>query len=317
MHYRQSTKTILCILVLFIVLSGLSGCAANNNQKKYNELIQSYEKDENYENNTAAIKKHVQTANAGRDNPDINGQNSAKPASNTIPKPVLDKALKFVLRIANSGKLKGVPILIYHCIDTTVWGDKPMFVSPGNFKAQMKYLKDTGYTTITFRDLKQLSSIRKPVMITFDDGYEDNYTNAYPVLKEYGFTATIFLIVDKLNKPRFLNSQEIKTMQDIIDFQSHTMTHPHLAGLDPAKLEYELSESKKSLEKILDKNVDVIAYPYGNYDSTVIKTVEKYYSFGVTTNYGKFYDTPQDEYSVKRLYVINGMDLDNFIRLFR
>jgi peptidoglycan/xylan/chitin deacetylase (PgdA/CDA1 family) len=301
MQEKRTTKKLICFLVSIFIVTSFSGYAGNTESTKYKELLRSYEKDEDYKNSTNVIKKSVNS---------IHDESSMQSFGNTTN-------AKIEQIITNTGKLSGVPILIYHCVDSTIWGDKPMFVSPDNFAKQMEYLHNQKYEAITFNNLDQINLIKKPVLITFDDGYEDNFTNAYPVLQRYGFKATIFLVADFIDKPNFLKLKEIKKMQDIIDFQSHTMTHPHLAGLDPVKVQFELSESKKSLESSLGKKIDVIAYPYGSYDSSVIDIAKQYYTFGVTTNYGKFVDTPINEYTIKRMYVLNQMNLNKFIKLFK
>ncbi len=300
MKKKTISKKFIYLLVSILVISSFSACMGGKELKEYNKLLKSYEKDRDYKKSTTAIKKIINSNN---------GKRLAHVFNNTT-----GSAFNWI--ISNKGDIKGIPILAYHCVDSSIWGDRPMFVSPDNFDRQMRYLRDQGYETITFRDLSQLHSIKKPVLITFDDGYENNYTNAYPILKKYEFKATIFLVADFIDKPKFLKLEEIRKMRDIIDFQSHTMTHRHLAALDPAKIEFELSESKKRLEYLLGKKIDIIAYPYGSYDSSVLDIAKKYYAYGVTTNYGKFVDVPANEYTIKRMYVLNQMDLDKFIKLF-
>jgi peptidoglycan/xylan/chitin deacetylase (PgdA/CDA1 family) len=213
--------------------------------------------------------------------------------------------------------LKGIPILTYHCIDDNVWGDKPLFVSPGIFDEQMQYLKSQGYTAITFNELNRIDTLKNPILITFDDGYEDNFINAYPILKKYGLKATIFLIENKIGKPKHLTLKQIKQMHDIIDFQSHTMTHPHLAKLSSAKINYELSESKKKLEYLLKKKINVIAYPYGSYDERVIKLAKKYYTYGLTVHFGRFSKSLSDDFQIKRISIANQTHFSEFKKLFK
>ena len=300
------TRSIATILFAFFLLAvALPKYSDVKNEKKYNDLLKSYEKDPDYENKTEVLGKNV-------------GDSNSKEAAAVFEKSnaALGSAAQNLV-IANGGPLKSIPILIYHCIDASVWGDRPMFVTPDNFERQMRNLKEKEYTAITFHARDREDSIKNPVLITFDDGYENNYTYAYPILKRYGFKATIFLIVNAIDKPRFLQQSQIKEMAGLVDFESHTLTHPHLAGLAPDKLEMELSGSKKTLESLLSKKVDVIAYPYGSFDKNVIQAARKYYAFGVTTNYGKFIATTNNEYTVRRMYVVNGMNLDKFIHLFR
>ena len=158
-----------------------------------------------------------------------------------------------------------VPVLYYHLIDDNLYSPfHSMFVSPPDFANQMKYLKTAGYTVIPLAQIENAGEYSKPVIITFDDGYEDNYTNAYPILKEYNFPATVFLISGFIGKPGYLNNNEILQMQDLVSFQDHTVTHRSLATLSAAEQEYELSASKQAIETLTGQNVFAVAYPNGS-----------------------------------------------------
>jgi len=221
----------------------------------------------------------------------------------------------FFNKNTNHPLFKSIPVLMYHCIDNDVWGTPGLFVAPSEFQKQMAYLKGNGYTTITFRDLDHISQIPKPIIVTFDDGYKDNYTYAYPILKKYNMKATIFIIVNSLGKTRSLNIDEIREMKGTIDFQSHTMTHAHLGKLRKSRVEYEVAESKRQLEKLTGENIFVIAYPYGSYNSQTIETVKKYYKYGLTVRSGFFIDEPGfDDYQIDRVAVTNRTTLRSFIR---
>ena len=177
----------------------------------------------------------------------------------------------WIKKVATS---KSIPVLSYHSINDKVSGSADMYVSPETFEKQIKEIKTRGYTPITFNDIRNVETIDKPIIITFDDGYEDNYSNAYPILKKYGVRATIFLVANYIGKPNYLSISQITKMQDIIDFQSHTLSHHRLTEMDFKKMEYELSQSKQRLEALLGKDINVIAYPYGDYDKkTMIKVL--------------------------------------------
>ncbi len=205
----------------------------------------------------------------------------------------------------------GVTIIYYHAINDIVSGIEELFVTPAAFESQIQYLKDNGYTAITFDELNNAQNIKNPVIITFDDGYEDNYTNAYPILKKYGFKATIFICSSVIDQPAYLKTPQIQEMSDIISFQSHTLTHPNLNKLKPEELDKELSESKAFLEGLTQKTVNVLAYPTGYYNSKVISIVSKYYKFAVTTERG-FYYKGDNSYTIKRIYVPRQLTLQGF-----
>jgi Predicted xylanase/chitin deacetylase len=304
MQYQKKIKylcSILCIIWVILIFSACSDNSTDKNEaKEYRDIINSYNNDKEYKKNSEALNQNTLTKDLLK--PAVADKNSIKSKLNWS--------------LSNSGNLKGIPIAAYHCIDDNVWGLKYLFVSPTSFEEQMKFLKRRGYTAITFEDINRINTIKKPFMITFDDGYEDNFTNAYPILKKYGFKATIFMITNAINKPKFLTEQEIRQMQDIIDFQSHTVTHAHLAKLDSAKIEYELSESKNILEKLLNKKVNAIAYPFGSYNNTVIDIAKKYYTYGLTTHFGKFYEDAANEYQIKRMSILNQTNFPQFVNLF-
>ncbi|MDY5716191.1 MAG: polysaccharide deacetylase family protein [Selenomonas sp.] len=130
----------------------------------------------------------------------------------------------------------------------------------------------------------------KPVINTFDDGYIDNYRNAYPVLEKYNLKATIFLISDYVSTyPNYLTWADVAEMQEsgIIDFESHTLSHAELDKITSAEAWQQLSGSKKALEWHLNKPINFIAYPCGSYDEELERLTKKAgYRAAFTVNYG-------------------------------
>jgi len=177
---------------------------------------------------------------------------------------------------------RGAVVLIYHSI-----GDNKEFftVYASEFEKQMKYLADNNYRVISASTMAGLLGrgqevSPKTVVITFDDGYEDNYTNAFPVLKKYGFLASIFLTTGSLAGTRTtskgtvistLHWPQIKEMADsgLIEFFPHTHTHPKLNLLSDDKVLNEVHVSKEIMEKELNKKMDIFAYPYGKSNQKV------------------------------------------------
>ena len=208
---------------------------------------------------------------------------------------------------------RGIPVLMYHAVGDDTFGDQELFIRPSEFYKQMKYLADNGYTPITFEDAGDYYKYKKPVMITFDDGYRDVYFNAYPVLKKFNFKATNFLITGSINDAAFLTTKQIKEMSDITSFQSHTVTHPELDKLNPVAIEKECSESKHAIEGITGKPVFVLAYPHGTYNKNVIDIASKYYKYCVTTKKG-LYEESDDVHAIDRIYVVRTETLQDFIK---
>ncbi|MFA5363307.1 MAG: polysaccharide deacetylase family protein, partial [Candidatus Omnitrophota bacterium] len=163
-----------------------------------------------------------------------------------------------------------VPILMYHRFG---YQKNSLSVTPENFERQLVYLKNNGYRVISLDALVQgigqnKKFGRKTAVITVDDGWEDNYTCAYPVLKKFGFPVTIFLAVDLIGKkPEFLTWEQVKTMQkDKIGFGCHTKNHIYLPSVkEPDRLWDEIGGCKDVLQKELGVPVDWYCYPTGGF----------------------------------------------------
>jgi peptidoglycan/xylan/chitin deacetylase (PgdA/CDA1 family) len=208
-------------------------------------------------------------------------------------------------------KEKNIPILYYHAVSDDIFGIEELFVSPASFAEQMKYLKDNQYSVITFDQLPEIDKYEKPVIITFDDGYENNYTKAYPILKKYGFPAVIFLTTDYMDKNNYLKKWQIEEMKTLIAFESHTISHPDLTSLSPEALTYELTESNKIIKQLTGRDSIAFAYPFGYYNQTVIDAVKKHYTYAVTITSGLF--QPQENaYTIKRVYIPRNTSIQNF-----
>ncbi len=183
---------------------------------------------------------------------------------------------------------KTISTLMYHQIQAiTPEEDTFRLVPPEVFDAQMKYLYDHGFTTVTLDDVltgvdKAEKTHGRRIVITFDDGYFDNYTNAFPILQKYGFSATIFLVTDFLGK-RFgrvqtkylMDWSHVREMSKYgISFQSHTCTHPNLTKLSNEGVLKELLECREKIEDALGIGVRHLAYPGGKYDKRVMQLTE-------------------------------------------
>ncbi len=179
----------------------------------------------------------------------------------------------------------GLRVLCYHKIGTPPKGSKlkELWVSPEKFRAQVKYLLDHGYTTILFSDLLKAHKggaplPEKAVLITFDDGYENNYLHAWPILKELGAKGNIYVVFNTIGKVNSWHNPasepwvnmatlaQLKEMQDsgVIEYGSHTMNHPHLSALKPDDAAWEIAESKRQLEALFGREMSAFAYPYGD-----------------------------------------------------
>ncbi len=209
-----------------------------------------------------------------------------------------------------------VPTLMYHAISDDCWGIPSLFVSPAEFENQLNYLKENGYTPIRFEDLNRADQYEKPILLTFDDGYENNYTELFPILKKFHCKVTIFLIMDNIGEKNYLTEEQIREMAEsgLVSFQSHTMSHPYLTNLNAEKLQYELLQSKKELAKLLGKEPFVLCYPTGRYSATVTAAVGEHYQYGVLMS-GKTYVTGENPLLIFRKYIARDTDLKSFINM--
>lgn len=203
-----------------------------------------------------------------------------------------------------------VPILTYHAIGNEKGN---LFVTFESFSKQMEYIKRNGYEVITLDELvKNIQSKkrfkRNEVVITFDDGYQDNYKYAYPVLKKFSFPATIFLITDSIgNGKSFLNWDEVRIMsKNGISFGGHTKIHFYLGIVKDYKIAQEqIVGSKEAIEQEIHVPVDYFCYPSGGFNERVKEIVkEAGYKGACTTNRG-FVDFNSDVYELKRIKVTN------------
>lgn len=224
-----------------------------------------------------------------------------------------------------------IPILMYHRIVTHPQeaGKHGIYVTQKQFEQHMKYLKEKGFETITFKEISKVNRLdrkKKYVILTFDDGYEDNYTLLFPILRKYNFKAVIFLVSsldynawdsDKSSEPKLslLKTEQILEMQEYgIEFGSHTKTHPSLPDISLEEAKSEIFESKSLLEKKLGKSVISFAYPYGNLNSNIKQLVkEAGYQYGVATDSGPLVFN-EDLYQIRRIAVFPNTDKWGFAR---
>ena len=172
---------------------------------------------------------------------------------------------------------EGFPILEYHQItDNPEEGFEVYSVPPAEFAAQLDYLQEKGYTTITLQDFMRVLHGKgtlpdKPIILTFDDGYEDNYTEMLPILEAHNMKAVVYVITNNIGKPGFLTLEQIKDMQNRgIEIGSHTADHLSLKNLDDALRRYEIRDSKIFLEWSGLKTIYSFSYPNGDYTSEMI-----------------------------------------------
>ncbi|MEN6371528.1 MAG: polysaccharide deacetylase family protein [Armatimonadota bacterium] len=203
-------------------------------------------------------------------------------------------------------------------------------VHPEDFRRQMEYLASHGYHTVNLSMLhdhltKGTPLPRKPVVITFDDGYEDNFTNAMPVLKKHGMTAIVFVISDWIGKQnewevqrpgrpvcRTMDLDQLREWLDAgLEIGAHTVSHPRLSELTEEEIARELTDSKKALESLLNVPVDFLCYPYGNFDGRVRRLASASYKAALAISSGTTI-WHNDLYALRRVSVSARKPLQDF-----
>lgn len=211
--------------------------------------------------------------------------------------------------------LNCIPVLMYHRVN-----DLPKFIDPEiktkHFRKQIELLKARDYYFVSLEEVikwtkNEIQLPKKSIALTFDDGYQDNYLNVLPIIKQYDVKVTIFLIADFIGKKRFysenrrfpqkifeedfnpktdrivqyLSVDQIKDMHHtgLVDFGSHTSTHPDLRSLYVDFLEDEIAGSKRILEDQLNFPIKTFSYPYGRFNETIMKIVKKAGYIGAVT----------------------------------
>ena len=171
---------------------------------------------------------------------------------------------------------------------------KDLSVTPERFSGHLAEFKKQGFHTIGLQDFadaleKKKPLPSKPVIFTFDDGYENAYTVALPILERHGMTGTVFVIGNAVGTPGYLSWGQLEDMVDsgVFEIQSHSLNHPDLASLSPELLRYELLGSKDLLESRLGLPMTFLCYPYGKYSAQVADAAKHAgYRGAVTTKYG-------------------------------
>ena len=208
-----------------------------------------------------------------------------------------------------------VPIIMYHGVTDDLWGMSELFVRPADLDAQLQYLVDNGYTPIWFEDLARVDEIEKPVILTFDDGYADNYHELYPLLQKHQVKATIFVVTGTMDyNPRSMTSAQIAEVSQsgLVSIQSHTVTHPYLSQLSAEEQQWELEQSRLAVTRITGQIPYVICYPSGDYDATTLELARSCYRMGIDMNGGDYW-TGDDPYEVSRWYFARSHSLEAFI----
>ncbi len=222
-----------------------------------------------------------------------------------------------------------VPILMYHHV-----GELPpdadavrrsLTVSQERFEAQMKFLADQGYTTLKISELVNHLQTGaplpvKPIVLTFDDGYEDNYTNVFPTLKDHGFVGTFFIIgaPTDYGSPGYLRWDKILEMyENGMEIGAHSLTHRfNLGSARPISQETEIKGAHKLMADHLPNWTPIFSYPSGSYNQTTLNLLEELnYIAAVTTKQGTL-QTSAKPYELRRIRIRGEWNMEQFLYWF-
>jgi peptidoglycan/xylan/chitin deacetylase (PgdA/CDA1 family) len=230
---------------------------------------------------------------------------------------------------AISQRSESVPILMYHSVaQDAPAATRRLSVTPGPFEEQIAYLANNGYTGLTFSDLADAFRTgatlpQRPVVLTFDDGYADFASDAWPILRRYSFPATVFVTTgwiadagaDAAGTPLdyMLSWAQVSELSAAgIEMAAHSHSHPELDQLSDAALREELGRSQALLEDATGAPVRALAYPYG-YSSTRVRLAARSVGYRFAASVRNLRATPsQDLFTLPRLTIRRSTDPATF-----
>lgn len=240
-------------------------------------------------------------------------------APTTIDNPVAEADLKTNENVvADPNKVsQKIPILMYHHIrdfnDPTDPIGENLSVSPINFARELDYIVSQGYKTITFDAVLANNVPAKPVILTFDDGYDNFYQFAYPELKKRGMVAVSYVITGKIGGLYMTETQIKDVSANGFEIGSHTISHPDLSVISVEKARSEIFSSKQILENMIGKTVVSFCYPSGKYNAETIDLVkEAGYQYAVTTKSGTA--DFQSPFELKRFRMNKDTNIKNYLK---
>jgi peptidoglycan/xylan/chitin deacetylase (PgdA/CDA1 family) len=216
---------------------------------------------------------------------------------------------------------------MYHHIDDPPPGAgairRDLSLPPQEFEKQLRFLKEEGYEAVSLHDLALHLTVgkplpAKPVVLTFDDGYADAYTQAFPLLERYGFVGAFFLVTKPIDdrNPDFLSWDQVKEMHAAgMHFEPHSWDHPDMRSRDYDFLVFQILGPKEAIEERTGKTCRFYAYPSGRYDQFVIDVLRSANFWGaVLTDQGATH-TADGLFELRRVRVRGETDLEEFIRI--
>ncbi len=215
-----------------------------------------------------------------------------------------------------------VPILMYHYIrDYNDPNDEigtNLSVSPNNFEKQIVWLKDNNYETVNFDyffEPHKLENNKKPIIITFDDGYKDAFENAFPILKKYDFKGIFYIVSKFMDKDNYLSWEDAKKMsKENMVIAAHTVSHLNLAELNQEKLTQEIINNKIDIKNNIGSETVDFCYPAGKYNEKVIATLKEQNFKTATTVKNGIASQNSDLFELPRIRITNNTNLEKILQ---
>jgi len=211
-----------------------------------------------------------------------------------------------------STEITVVPILIYHSVREYLPRDsaaaRQYIITPETLESELAFLKQRGFVSIGFDELAARihggTPLPEPsIIISFDDGWETQYTQALPLLKKYGFKATFFIFTNAIDKKHFMSREQLQQLlKEGMWIGAHSVSHPFLSKIkDPAALRKEIFESKRILEADLGIPITSYAYPFGHYTPEVLDLVKQAGYTSARSTYFGIRHSPADLFTLTGL----------------
>ncbi len=209
----------------------------------------------------------------------------------------------------------GVPVLMYHRVDPQLSAHDPMTVGltvmEPMFEAQLAVLRAAGYQSMPLAAIRESLDLHTPlperrVILTFDDGYEDNYSVVFPLLKRFGFTATFFVVTSSVDTRDHLTVPQIREMAASgMEIESHGVHHIDFSVLSPADARRELLQSRKTIEGWTGRPVTFFAYPAGRYSAALERLLDTLGYRGALTTRPGFVTSESRPFTLERVRVLH------------
>jgi len=191
---------------------------------------------------------------------------------------------------------------MYHSIS-----DQPRQVTERNFLRQIRFISRNGFTPLFPEEIHNSDNYGRPIIITFDDGYADNYEIAFPILKEYNVKATIFMITGYIGKEGYLTEEQIKSLEasGLVRVKPHSRDHTVFTEQSPEHIRMQIEASNATIKELTGREPRIFAYPYGLFNGITREIVAEYYdiAFAVYSGY------PRDLLALHRAGVTDHMPI--------